>query len=142
MRAEVKWVEELKFVAESGTGHSVVLDTPDSDKGPSPMEMLPTVMKGCTGIDVISILKKARQTVRDCLVQIEAARADDYPRIFRKIHLHFILSGTNLSEHQVQRAIQLSQETYCAASIIMGYSGAEVTHSYEIMAESQEDKAS
>ena len=142
MRAEVKWVEELKFVAESGTGHSVVLDTPDSDKGPSPMEMLPTVMKGCTGIDVISILKKARQTVRDCLVQIEAEREDDYPRIFRKIYLHFILSGTNLSEHQLQRAIQLSQETYCAASIIMGYSGAEVTHSYEIMAESQEDKAS
>ena len=142
MRAEVKWVEELKFVAESGTGHSVVLDTPDSDKGPSPMEMLPTVMKGCTSIDVISILKKARQTVRDCLVQIEAEREDDYPRIFRKIHLHFILSGTNLSEHQVQRAIQLSQETYCAASIIMGYSGAEVTHSYKIMAESQEDKAS
>ena len=94
MKAEVKWLEELKFVAESGTGHLVVLDTPDSNKGPSPMEMLPTVMKGCTGIDVISILKKARQTVRDCLVQIEAEREDDYPRIFRKIHLHFILSGT------------------------------------------------
>ncbi len=140
MRAEVKWLEELKFVAESGTGHSVVLDTPDSNKGPSPMEMLLMGMGGCTGIDVISILKKARQTVRDCRVQIEAEREDDYPRIFRKIHLHFILSGTNLSEHQVQRAIQLSQ--YRAASIIMGHSGAEVTHSYEIMAESQEDKAS
>ena len=140
MKAEVKWLEELKFVAESGTGHSVVLDTPDSNKGPSPMEMLLIGMGGCTGIDVISILKKARQTVRDCRVQIEAEREDDYPRIFRKIHLHFILSGTNLSEHQVQRAIQLSQ--YRAASIIMGHSGAEVTHSYEIMAESQEDKAS
>ena len=140
MRAEVKWLEELKFVAESGTGHSVVLETPDSNKGSSPMEMLLMGMGGCTGIDVISILKKARQTVRDCRVQIEAEREDDYPRIFRKIHLHFILSGTNLSEHQVQRAIQLSQ--YRAASIIMGHSGAEVTHSYEIMAESQEDKAS
>ena len=142
MKAEVKWLEELKFIAESGTGHSVVLDTPDSNKGPSPMEMLLMGMGGCTGIDVISILKKARQKVQDCRVQIEAEREDDYPRIFRKIHLHFILSGTNLSEHQVQRAIQLSQETYCAASIIMGRSGAEVTHSYEIMAESQEDKAS
>ena len=92
MKAEVKWLEELKFVAESGTGHLVVLDTPDSNKGPSPMEMLLMGMGGCTGIDVISILKKARQTVRDCRVQIEAEREDDYPRIFRKIHLHFILS--------------------------------------------------
>ena len=142
MKVEVKWLEELKFVAESGTGHSVVLDTPESNKGPSPMEMLLMGMGGCTGIDVISILKKARQKVQDCRVQIEAEREDDYPRIFRKIHLHFILHGTNLSEHQVQRAIQLSQETYCAASIIMGRSGAEVTHSYEIMAESQEGKAS
>ena len=142
MKAEVKWLEESKFVAESGTGHSVVLDTPDSNKGPSPMEMLLIGMGGCTGIDVISILKKARQKVQDCCVQIEAEREDDYPRIFRKIHLHFILSGTNLSEHQVQRAIQLSQETYCAASIIMGRSGAEVTHSYEIVTESQEGKAS
>ena len=106
------------------------------------MEMLLRGMGGCTGVDLISILKKARQKVQDCRVQIEAEREDDYPRIFRKIHLHFILSGTNLSEHQVQRAIQLSQKTYCAASIIMGRSGAEVTHSYEIMAESQEDKAS
>ena len=141
MKAEVKWLEELKFVAESGTGHSVVLDTPDSNKGPSPMEMLLMGMGGCTGIDVISILKKARQKVQDCRVQIEAEREDDYPRIFRKIHLHCILSGTHLSKHQVQRAIQLSQETYCAVSIIMGRSGAEVTHSYEIMAESQEGKA-
>ena len=109
MKAEVKWLEELKFVAESGTGHSVVLDTPDSNKGPSPMEMLLMGMGGCTGIDVISILKKARQKVQDCRVQIEAEREDDYPRIFRKIHLHFILNGTNLSEHQVQRAIHLSQ---------------------------------
>ena len=142
MKAEVKWLEELKFVAESGTGHSVVLDTPDSNKGPSPMEMLLMGMGGCTGVDVISILKKARQKVQNCNVQVEAEREDDYPRIFRKIHLHFILNGTNLSEHQVQRAIQLSQEKYCAASIIMGRSGAEVTHSYEIMAESPEDKAS
>ena len=100
MKAEVKWLEELKFVAESGTGHSVVLDTPDSNKGPSPMEMLLMGMGGCTGIDVISILKKARQKVQDCCVQIEAEREDEYPRIFRKIHLHFILSGTNLSEHR------------------------------------------
>ena len=142
MKAEVKWLEGSKFVAESGTGHSVVLDTPDSNKGPSPMEMLLMGMGGCTGVDVISILKKARQKVQNCNVQVEAEREDDYPRIFHKIHLHFILNGTNLSEHQVQRAIHLSQETYCAASIIMGRSGAEVTHSYEIMAESQEDKAS
>ena len=106
------------------------------------MEMLLRGMGGCTGVDLISILKKARQKVQDCRVQIEAEREDDYPRIFHKIHLHFILSGTSLSEHQVQRTIQLSQEKYCAAPIIMGRSGAEVTHSYEIMAESQEDKAS
>ena len=94
MKAEVKWLEESKFVAESGTGHSVVLDTPDSNKGPSPMEMLLMGMGGCTGVDVISILKKAHQKVQDCRVQIEAEREDDYPHIFRKIHLHFILSGT------------------------------------------------
>ncbi len=103
------------------------------------MEMLLMGMGGCAGVGMVSVMKKARQRVQNCSVQMEAEREDDYPRIFRKTHLHFTVSGINLSEHQVQRAIQLSQKKYCAALIIMGRSGADVTHSYEITAESKEN---
>jgi putative redox protein len=133
MRAEIKWLEAMKFVAESGTGHCVVLDTPDSGKGASPMEMLLLGMGGCTAVDVVSILQKARQPLRDCTVLVEAEREEEYPRTFKSIHLHYTLIGNGLSEPQVQRAIQLSQEKYCAASIMMGRSGAEVSHTYEIL---------
>ena len=136
MKARVKWVEQATFLGESGSGHSVVMDGPPEaggrDLGVRPMEMLLLGMGGCTAFDVVLILKKGRQPVRDCVVELEAERADKPPKVFTKIHAHFIVSGSGLTESQVQRAIQLSAEKYCSASIMLGHT-AEITHDFEII---------
>jgi putative redox protein len=135
VKARVKWVSDMTFLGESGSGHSVIMDGPPEsggrDLGIRPMEMLLLGAGGCSSFDVIHILKKARQPVRDCVVEIEAERADEEPKIFTRIHLKFIVSGRGLSEKQVARAIQLSAEKYCSASIMLGRV-AELTHSFEI----------
>ena len=135
MKARVKWLEEVTFVGESASGHAVVMDGPPEHGGRNigirPMEMLLLGMGGCTSFDVISILKKSRQSVVDCEVQIEADRADTEPKVFTRIHVHFIITGTELSEKHVQRAVQLSAEKYCSASIMLG-KAAEISHDYEI----------
>jgi len=135
MKARVKWLEEVTFVGESASGHAVVMDGPPEHGGRNigirPMEMLLLGMGGCTSFDVISILKKSRQSVVDCEVQIEADRADTEPKVFTRIHVHFIITGKELSEKHVQRAVQLSAEKYCSASIMLG-KAAEISHDYEI----------
>lgn len=136
MRARIKWLEGAAFVGESGSGHSVVMDgPPDSggrDTGIRPMEMLLIGMGGCTAFDVMLILGKARQPVTDCVVEIEAERADTVPKVFTRIHVHFIVSGDGLSARQVERAVQLSAEKYCSASIMLG-KAADITHDFEIV---------
>jgi putative redox protein len=136
MQATVKWVDGAMFVGESGSGHSVVMDGPESaggrNMGVRPMEMLLLGMGGCSTFDVMSILQKSRQQVSDCRVEIEAERADAVPAVFTKIHLNFIVSGTKLKESQVKRAVELSAEKYCSASIMMEAAGVEVTHGYQI----------
>lgn len=136
MKARVKWVEDATFVGESGSGHAVVMDgPPDSggrDLGIRPMEMLLIGMGGCAAFDVVMILKKARQAVNDCVVEVSAERADRVPRVFTRIHVHFKVSGDNLADKQVARAVQLSAEKYCSASIMLG-KAADITHDYEIM---------
>ena len=136
MKARIKWVEKATFVGESGSGHSVVMDgPPDSggrDLGIRPMEMLLLGMGGCTAFDVVMILKKARQEIADCVVELEAGRADTEPRVFTHIHVHFVVTGSQLSDKQVARAVELSAEKYCSASIMLGKS-AEITHDYEIV---------
>jgi putative redox protein len=136
MQATVKWVDGAMFVGESGSGHSVVMDGPESaggrNMGVRPMEMLLLGMGGCSTFDVMSILQKSRQQVSDCRVEIEAERADAVPAVFTKIHLNFIVSGTKLKENQVKRAVELSAEKYCSASIMMEAAGVEVTHGYQI----------
>jgi len=136
MKARVKWVEDATFVGESGSGHAVVMDGPlDSggrNLGIRPMEMLLIGMGGCTAFDVVLILKKARQPVADCVVEIEAERAETVPRVFTRIHVHFVISGDGLSEKQVARAVQLSAEKYCSASIMLG-KAAEISHDYEVV---------
>lgn len=136
MKARVKWVENATFVGESGSGHAVVMDgPPDSggrDLGIRPMEMLLIGMGGCTAFDVVLILRKARQPVADCVVEIEAERAETVPRVFTRIHVHFIISGDGLSDKQVARAVQLSAEKYCSASIMLG-KAAEISHDYEVV---------
>jgi len=125
----------MGFVGESGSGHAVMMDgAPESggsNHGPRPMEMLLLGMGGCASFDVVHILKKARQEITDCDALIEAERADTEPKVFTKIHLHFIVTGRNLAEKQVKRAIALSAEKYCSASIMLGKT-ATITHGYEI----------
>ncbi|MDT8404976.1 OsmC family protein [Sulfuriflexus sp.] len=135
MKARVKWVEGVTFVGESGSGHAVVMDGPPEhggrDLGIRPMEMLLLGMGGCTAFDVLHILKKARQPVTDCVVELEAERADTEPKVFTRIHAHFRLKGTGLKEDRVKRAVELSAEKYCSASIMLGAT-AEITHDYII----------
>ncbi len=135
MKARVKWLEEVTFVGESASGHAVVMDGPPEHGGRNigvrPMEMLLLGMGGCTSFDVISILKKSRQEVVDCEVELEAVRAETEPKVFTQIHVHFIISGKDLSEKHVKRAVELSAEKYCSASIMLGKM-AKISHDYEI----------
>ena len=137
MQARVKWIEQAMFVAESGSGHTVVMDGPEENGGRNvgvrPMEMLLMGLGGCSNFDVVSILKKSRQNVQNCEVRIEAERAEVEPKVFTKIALHFIVSGTGLKETVVKRAVDLSAEKYCSASIMLGRAGVEITHSFEIV---------
>ncbi|MBU2710525.1 OsmC family protein [Zooshikella harenae] len=136
MQARVKWIENGMFLGESGTGHTVVMEgSPDEggrEFGIRPMEMLLLGMGGCSSIDVISILKKARQQVSDCYVEISAERVDAVPATFKKIHLHFVITGKNLKESHIERAVNLSAEKYCSASIMLGRAGVEISHDYKI----------
>lgn len=126
-------------MAESESGHCVVMDGPPDhggrNLGPRPMELLLMGMGGCASFDVVSILKKSRQAVTSCVTKLEAERADEIPAVFTSIHLHFVVSGKDLKDVQVKRAVDLSAEKYCSASIMLSRSGAKVSHSYEIVAE-------
>jgi putative redox protein len=137
VKARVKWVERSTFVGESGSGHAVVMDgPPDSggrDLGIRPMEMVLIGMGGCTAFDVVYILAKFRQKVDDCVVELDAERAEAPPRVFTRIHVHFVVKGRDLSEKQVGRAVQLSAEKYCSASIMLAQS-VEISHSFEVVA--------
>ena len=135
MKARIKWVENAMFVGESGSGHSVVMDGPPEAGGQNlgvrPMEMLLLGMGGCTAFDIVLILRKARQAVADCVVEIEAERASATPKVFTRIHVHFIVSGRELKPAQVERAVGLSAEKYCSASIMLG-KAVPITHDFEI----------
>ena len=136
MRARVKWLDNMSFVGESGSGHSVVMDgAPEAggrDLGVRPMEMVLLGLGGCTAFDVVSILKKSRQPVIGCEVHLEAERSDGVPKIFTKIELRYVIYGENLSEKQVSRAVMLSSDKYCSVSRMLEKS-AEICHSYEII---------
>ena len=136
MKAMVKWVDGAMFLGESGSGHSVVMDGPKDHGGRNmgirPMEMFLLGLGGCSTFDVMGILQKARQKVANCQVEISAERADAIPAIFTKIHLKFLVNGEALKEAQVKRAVSLSAEKYCSASIMLESAGVEITHSYEI----------
>ena len=124
------------FVGESGSGHSVIMDGPEDlggrNLGPRPMEMLLLGTGGCSIYDVLSMLKKSRQQVVDCHVQIQADRADAVPAVFTRINMHFVVTGVDLKESHVKRAVELSAEKYCSASIMLGAAGVDMSHSYEI----------
>ncbi len=136
MKTRIKWNDGVSFFAESGTGHTVLMDGPPEvggrNLGPRPMEMLLMGTGGCAAVDVVLILKKARQDISGCVVEIEAERAPEEPKVFIRIHFHFILTGKNLSSRHVERAIRLSAEKYCSASIMLGKTAA-LTHDFEIV---------
>lgn len=136
MKARVKWIENVCFMGESETGHAVVLDgAPEAggrNLGMRPMEMLLIGMGACTSFDVVTILKKARQPIIDCVAEIQAERAEEIPKVFTSIHVHFIVTGKGLIASQVERAVKLSAEKYCSASIMLGKS-ANVTHDFEVI---------
>nr|VFJ47399.1 MAG: putative redox protein [Candidatus Kentron sp. DK]VFJ69308.1 MAG: putative redox protein [Candidatus Kentron sp. DK] len=136
MKARIKWVEQATFLGESGSGHAVVMDgAPEfggRNLGIRPMEALLIGLGGCTAFDIISILGKARQPVEDCVVEIEAERAETTPKVFTRIHVHYRVTGKGIAEDKVARAVSLSSEKYCSASIMLGQA-AEITHDYEIV---------
>ncbi len=135
MKARVKWLDNMSFVGESGSGHSVVMDGPSElggrNLGVRPMEMLLLGLGGCSSFDVVLILQRSKQQVTDCEVEITAERADKEPKVFTRIHLHFIVKGHDLATDKVERAIKLSAEKYCSASIMLAKT-AEVTHDFEL----------
>ncbi len=135
MKARIKWIEGAAMLAESGSGHALVMDGPPDHGGRNlgvrPMEMLLMGMGGCTQFDVLLILRKARQQVTDCVVELEAERAAEDPKVFTRIHVHFVVSGRDLSTKHVDRAVRLSAEKYCSASIMLGAT-AQITHDFEI----------
>lgn len=135
MKANINWIGGAAFVGESPGGHRIIMDGPPEgggrDLGPRPMETLLLGMGACSCYDVVSILTKGRQEVDDCQLEITAQRADSEPKVFTEIHLHFLLKGKDLKEKQVERAIHLSAEKYCSASIMLGKT-ANITHSYTI----------
>ena len=137
MKTRIKWNGNVSFLAESDSGHSVLMDgAPEAggqNLGPRPMEMLLMGLGGCTTFDVVLILKKGRQDIRDCVVEIEAERAQVDPKVFTDIHLHFIITGHDLNPQTVERAIHLSAEKYCSTSIMLKNT-VNITHDFEIIA--------
>ena len=136
MKAKLILSGEMTFKGISGSGHEVIIDSASdvggNDSGPRPMELVLLGLGGCSAIDVLMILRKSRQQVEDCVIEIEAKRADDIPKVFTHIHLHYVITGKELSEKQVQRAISLSADKYCSVSKMLEKS-AEISHDYEII---------
>ncbi|HKJ22201.1 MAG TPA: OsmC family protein [Gammaproteobacteria bacterium] len=136
MKCEIKWVEGAMFVGESGSGHAVVLDGPPDGGGRNlglrPMEMLLLGMGGCTAYDVVSILRKSRQALDDCRITLEAERAAETPKVFTRIHVRYHFTGRGLDRKAVERAIALSTEKYCSATIMLG-KVVDISHDYEII---------
>lgn len=144
MKARAKWVEGMAFMGEAGSGHAVIMDgAPEyggRNLGIRPMEMLLIGLAGCTGFDVVQILKKGREPVTGCEVEVEAERATEDPKVFTTIHLSYRISGRGLSPAKAERAVSLSKEKYCSASIMLGAT-AEMSYAIEIVDELQKAAA-
>ena len=136
MKARVKWVEDRTFVGEAGTGHKIAFGTAHGETGqkpgPSPMELVLIGTGGCSAYDVVMILEKGREAVEDCVVELDSERAETEPKVFTRIHMHFIVKGKGLSASKVERAINLSIEKYCSASAMMAKT-AVLTHDFEVV---------
>jgi putative redox protein len=136
MKARIKWVEDRTFIGESGSGHKIVLGTTFGPEGrtpgPSAMELVLIGTGGCSASDVVHILEKGREAVEDVIVEIEAERAQQDPKVFTRIHMHFVVKGRGLAAEKVERAIRLSAEKYCSASAMLAKT-AEISHDFELV---------
>lgn len=136
MKARVKWVQGVMFVGESGSGHSVVMDgAPDAggrNLGFRPMEMLLLGLAGCSAFDVVLILKRGRENVTDCVVEVDGDRAETDPKVFTNVRMRYTVTGRNLDRNKVERAVKLSEEKYCSASAMFGKT-AQMSHTIEIV---------
>ncbi|GAA5137989.1 OsmC family protein [Thalassotalea piscium] len=133
MQAQVKWIADEKFIGTSESGHSVIFDANGGQHAPSPLENILLSLGCCSSVDVVSILKKSRQKVIDCVVEINANRVDTVPRLFSDIHLHFVISGYDVSDKQVARAVELSADKYCSVALMLN-KAVKITHDYEVIA--------
>jgi len=134
MKASVKWVGEEIFMGTSESGHTIVLDANGGKLAPSPLENVLISLGACSSVDVVSILEKTRQDVKGCKVDIEAVRVDSVPKLFSDIHLHFVISGSDVAEKHVERAVNLSADKYCSVALMLNKS-VNITHDYEIINE-------
>ena len=138
MQTSVQWLENVAFEAQSESGHKVIMDGSaeygGENRGPRPMELILMGLGGCASFDIVTILKKSRQNVTDVVCQLKAERADTIPAVFTKIHLHFVVTGHDVKDKQVAKAVELSAEKYCSASKMLSDGGVEITHDYEIIA--------
>lgn len=136
MKANIEWVEKVRFHASSGSGHQVTLDgaaeAGGENAGARPMELLLMGLGGCTAYDVVTILAKSRQTVTSCVAELEATRSEGVPAVFERIHVHFRVKGDNLDEAKVKRAVSLSADKYCSASIMLTRGGVKITHAFTV----------
>ncbi len=138
MKTRIKWVENACLIGEADSGHCVVIDgAPEiggRNLGVRPMEMILIGLGGCSAMDVLSILKKKRQQITDCVIEIEGKRSDSFPKVFTQIHVHFIITGYNLKSTHVKQAVDLSAEKYCSVSAMLDQT-VKITHDYEIIEE-------
>ncbi len=137
MRAKIQWRDKVHFTAVADSGHLIPLDGPTQaggeNRGSRPMELVLMGLGGCTSYDVVNILTKSRQQIVDCVTELSADRAEAVPQVFERIHIHFIISGRNLDEKKVARAVSLSADKYCSASIMLDRGGVQISHDYEII---------
>ncbi|AMG02534.1 OsmC family protein [Vibrio mimicus] len=134
MQAQVKWVEDFKFLGLSNSGHSIVMDGSGGASAPSPMEMVLMAAGGCSSVDVVDGMKKAGQKIRSCEAKLSAERRETAPKLFTQVNIHFVLSGENLDQNIVAQVTADSLEKYCSVCLMLG-KGVEMTHSWEILAE-------
>lgn len=132
MKANVKWIQKMQLMGTSETGHGILMDGDRDGIAPSPMEVVLMGMGACSSIDVVDILQTGRQQVTDCEVKLSSERAEEAPRVFTKINAHFIVSGNDLNEKKVKRAVELSMEKYCSVAKMLEQA-AEITSSYEVV---------
>jgi len=137
MHAKIRWTDKVSFEATADSGHTVIIDGPPEhggeNRGARPMELVLMGLGGCTSVDVIRILEKSRQDVTDCVTELTAQRAEEIPTVFEAIHLHFIVTGRNIDEKKVERAVDLTARRYCSASIMLERGGVAITHDWEIV---------